>query len=99
MMASPLATVRPKPIRGSGTLTHEGKHVPLGARSIALLRVLLDADGGVVSKNDLMEGAWPGIVVEEGNLTVQMATLRKALGQRVDNSDWIVTVPRVGYRL
>jgi TolB-like protein len=85
--------------RASGTLAHDGKHVPLGGRSIALLAVLLDADGAVVSKNDLMAGAWPGLAVEEGNLTVQMGTLRKALGQRADNSEWIVTVPRVGYRL
>ncbi len=46
-----------------------------------------------------MDAAWPGTVVEEGNLTVQIAALRKALGQDSDGRDWIVTVPRVGYRL
>ena len=46
-----------------------------------------------------MERVWPGMTVEEGNLTVQVAALRKALGQRADNSDWIVTVARIGYRL
>jgi TolB-like protein len=46
-----------------------------------------------------MEAGWPGTVVEEGNLTVQIAALRKALGSRPDGSEWIVTVPRVGYRL
>jgi TolB-like protein/Tfp pilus assembly protein PilF len=46
-----------------------------------------------------MERVWPGTSVEEGNLTVQMAALRKALGQRADNSDWITTVARIGYRL
>src|SRR4051794_14335446 len=81
--------------RGSGTLTREGKHIPLGARSSALLGVLLDAQGSVVSKGDLMERVWPGTTVEEGNLTVQVATLRKALGQRADNSEWIVTVARI----
>jgi DNA-binding winged helix-turn-helix (wHTH) protein len=85
--------------RGSGTLTREGKHIPLGSRSSALLKALLDANGSVVSKGDLMERVWPGSTVEEGNLTLQVAALRKALGQRADNSDWIVTVARIGYRL
>ena len=85
--------------RRNGTLTRDGKHVALGARSSALLTALLDANGSVVSKADLMERVWPGTTVEEGNLTVQMAALRKALGQRADKSDWIVTVARIGYRL
>ncbi len=46
-----------------------------------------------------MDRAWPGLAVEEGNLTVQIATLRKILGARPDGTEWIVTVPRVGYRL
>ena len=83
----------------NGTLTRDGKHVSLGGRSAALLRALLDANGSVVSKAGLMERVWPGTVVEDGNLTVQVAALRKALGQRVDNSDWIVTIARTGYRL
>src|ERR1700755_901589 len=85
--------------RGKGTLTREGKHIALGGRSSALLTALLDAQGSVVSKGDLMQSVWPGMTVEEGNLTVQIAALRKALGQRADNSDWIVTVARTGYRL
>ena len=85
--------------RGKGTLTREGKHVALGGRSSALLMALLDAEGSVVSKAELMDRVWPGTSVEEGNLTVQVAALRKALGQRADNSDWIITVARIGYRL
>jgi TolB-like protein/Tfp pilus assembly protein PilF len=85
--------------RGNGTLTREGKHVSLGGRSTALLTALLDANGLVVSKTDLMERIWPRMSVEEGNLTVQVAALRKTLGRRLDNSDWIVTVARIGYRL
>jgi len=85
--------------RASKALTRDGKHIALGGRSAALLTALLDAEGSVVSKADLMERVWPGMTVEEGNLTVQVAALRKALGQRADNSDWIVTVSRSGYRL
>lgn len=83
----------------SGTLRRDGNPVALGQRSLALLESLVAADGQVVSKADLMDHAWPGTFVEEGNLTVQIAALRKSLGRRPDGLDWIVTVPRVGYRL
>ena len=46
-----------------------------------------------------MDAGWGGTVVEEGNLSVQIAALRKALGTRDDGQEWIVTVPRTGYRL
>jgi DNA-binding winged helix-turn-helix (wHTH) protein len=45
-----------------------------------------------------MDAAWPGTAVEEGNLTVQIAQLRKLLGPAADGGQWIATVPRVGYR-
>ena len=81
------------------TLLQGGKPVALGQRGLALLNALMIADGGAVTKATLMEAGWPGSIVEEGNLTVQIAAIRKALGPREDGSDWIVTVPRVGYRL
>lgn len=80
-------------------LTREGRAVPLGSRGAALLASLVDAEGGVVGKDALMRAAWPGAVVEEANLTVQIAALRRALGAWGDEEEWIVTVPRVGYRL
>ncbi|MGO7643925.1 winged helix-turn-helix domain-containing tetratricopeptide repeat protein [Rhizobium ruizarguesonis] len=83
----------------TGSLWRDGKSVATGPRSVALLGLLLEAEGRVVTKADLMERAWPGLTVEEGNLTVQIATLRKLLGARPDGTEWIVTVPRVGYRL
>ena len=46
-----------------------------------------------------MAQAWPEVIVEEGNLTVQIAALRRAMGAMPDGRDWIVTVPRLGYRL
>ncbi len=57
------------------------------------------ADGKPVSKAELMEAGWSGIAVEEGNLTVQIAGLRKLLGPGPQGQDWIVTLPRLGYRL
>jgi TolB-like protein len=77
----------------------DGQAVPLGARAAALLQTLLDAKGDPVTKSDLMDHAWPGLAVEESNLAVQIAALRKVLGVRSDGADWIGTVPRVGYRL
>jgi TolB-like protein len=81
-----------------GTLLRDGKPVALGQRALALLEALAAADGPV-DKATLIEAAWPGTIVEEGNLTVQIAALRKALGSRADGQEWIVTVPRMGYRL
>ncbi|MGB3337956.1 MAG: winged helix-turn-helix domain-containing protein, partial [Devosia sp.] len=83
----------------SGTLSRKGAAVPLGGRGAALLRALLDAEGGVVSKQVLMDQAWPDAIVEETNLPVQIGALRKILGKRKDGSPWVTTAARVGYRL
>ena len=45
-----------------------------------------------------MDAAWPGTAVEESNLSVQIASLRKLLGPSPDGGEWIATIPRVGYR-
>src|SRR5262249_41105126 len=84
---------------GNGSLQRNGKPVAVGRRGLALLEALLDADGEAVAEEDLMERTWPGTAVEEGNLTVQVAALRKALGAAPNGAEWIVTVPRLGYRL
>ncbi|HWB43899.1 MAG TPA: winged helix-turn-helix domain-containing protein [Hyphomicrobiaceae bacterium] len=85
--------------RDSGTLWREGRHVALGQRAAALLGALLAAEGAVVRKDALIEQAWPGSLVEENNLAVQIGTLRRILGRREDGSAWIVTAARAGYRL
>ena len=51
-----------------------------------------------MTKSDLMDAAWQGAAVEESNLSVQIASLRKLLGPVPGGADWIATVPRVGYR-
>jgi DNA-binding winged helix-turn-helix (wHTH) protein len=81
-----------------GALLRDGGPVPLGSRAAAVLGALLAAGGRTVAKADLLAQAWPGTIVEEGNLTVQIAALRKALGPAPGGREWIVTVPRVGYR-
>ena len=54
--------------------------VELGTRAFDLLLVLLEADGSLVTKDELLSRVWPGIVVSEENLKVQVSALRKALG-------------------
>ena len=79
-------------------LLRDGAALPIGQRALALLTALARVEGPV-DKSVLIEAAWPGTFVEENNLTVQIASLRKAMGQREDGTEWIITVPRVGYRL
>jgi TolB-like protein len=81
----------------TGTLFCGGAPTLLGQRGAALLRILLERAGSVVSKGALIEAAWPGLNVEDSNLTVQVAALRRALEQD-DGGRWIETLPRRGYR-
>jgi TolB-like protein len=81
-----------------GTLVREGRAIPISSKGLQLLQAPLEVPGQVMAKADLMEAAWPGAAVEESNLSVQIAALRKQLGPSPDGGDWIATVPRVGYR-
>lgn len=81
-----------------GALLRDGRSVIVGSKGLSLLKSLLNHGGKTVTKADLMEAAWPGIAVEESNLSVQIAALRKLLGTSEEGAEWIVTVPRVGYR-
>lgn len=70
----------------------------IGARAIALLCVLIEHEKAPVTKIELIEAAWSGLAVEESNLPVQIAALRKVLGEEPGGSEWIETLPRRGYR-
>jgi adenylate cyclase len=72
--------------------------MPVGRRAVAVLRALLERPGRPVSKDALMQAAWPGLVVGESNLTVQIAALRRTLGEEPGADRWIETLPRRGYR-
>jgi TolB-like protein/Tfp pilus assembly protein PilF len=82
----------------SGTLFRHGAPVAVGYRGMLLLQALLKRGGEALTKADLMDAVWPGTAVEESNLPVQIASLRKLLGPSPNGTEWIVTVPRVGYR-
>jgi TolB-like protein len=81
---------------GRRQLLRDGIPVPLGSRAFDLLLALVEARGELVSKNALLDRVWPGTVVEENNLQVQMSALRKALGE--DANRLIVTIAGRGYR-
>ena len=72
--------------------------VVLGQRAVALLRLFLERAGEPVSKTALIEAAWPGLAVEDSNLTVQIAALRRIFEQVPGGAGWIETLPRRGYR-
>jgi DNA-binding winged helix-turn-helix (wHTH) protein len=76
-------------------LVADGVPIELGARAFDLLLGLLEADGSLVSKDALLSRVWPGIVVSEENLKVQIFALRKALGE---DRDFIRTEFGRGYR-
>ena len=71
----------------------KGQPAAVGARAFDLLLALIDHRDRVVGKGELLDLVWPGLVVEENNLQVQVSTLRKLLGP---NS--VATVPGRGYR-
>ena len=100
---------RPSPVAGDATLNFgrfqillrrrqlvaDAVPIELGTRAFDLLLVLLEANGSLVTKDELMARVWPGIVVAQENLKVQISALRKALG---GDRDFIRTEFGRGYR-
>lgn len=82
----------------TGTLFREGSPLPVSYRGLMLLAALVQKAGNIVSKDELLQTVWPNMVVEEGNLSTQVAALRKTLGAAPDGGEYIVNVPRIGYR-
>jgi TolB-like protein len=80
------------------TLFHGTEPTVLGQRAVALLRVLLERPGEPVSKDALTEAGWPGRAIEDSNLTVQIAALRRIFEEGAGGAGWIETLPRRGYR-
>lgn len=72
--------------------------VALGRRAVMLLRLLVERAGTPVSRDALMQAAWPGLAIEESNLTVQIAALRRIFAEIDGAAVWIETLPRRGYR-
>jgi DNA-binding winged helix-turn-helix (wHTH) protein/TolB-like protein len=74
-------------------LLADGKAISLGPRAFELLVVLVERAGHLVTKDEIHRLVWPGLVVEDNSLQVQISALRKILGY-----DAITTIPGIGYR-
>ena len=78
-------------------LLNGDKPVPLGSRALAVLVVLLERPGELVSKQELMGRVWPNVFVESANLSVHMSALRRALRDGRDGNRFIINIPGRGY--
>ncbi|HXF40988.1 MAG TPA: winged helix-turn-helix domain-containing protein, partial [Blastocatellia bacterium] len=79
-------------------LLRDGRLVPLPAKVLSTLLLLVRNNGRVVEKEVLMNEVWPDEYVEEGNLAQHIFILRRALGESTEDPNYIETVPRRGYR-
>lgn len=82
----------------SRLLFRQDEIIPLTAKVFDILLVFVDNCGRVLEKDELMQRVWAGSFVEEGNLTRNVSTLRKALSDDPKSHHYIVTVPGHGYK-
>ncbi|HSE32029.1 MAG TPA: tetratricopeptide repeat protein [Pyrinomonadaceae bacterium] len=76
----------------------DGEIIPLPPKAFDVLRIMIGSEGRVLTKDELLNEAWSGTIVEEGNLTQAISVLRRALGETRSDHRYIVTVPGSGYR-
>src|SRR5580765_379892 len=79
-------------------LMREVAVVPLTLKAFDLLLTLVESDGQVLTKEELMRRVWPDSFVEEANLSHHVHKLRDALGERAQGEKYIETLSRRGYR-
>ena len=75
-----------------------GKPVSLSPKSFEILVALIQSNGRLLTKEELMQQVWPDSFVEEANLTVNISALRRVLGEAPGGQQYIETVPKRGYR-
>jgi DNA-binding winged helix-turn-helix (wHTH) protein len=78
-------------------LEKAGEPLELGSRAIEILITLVGRAGEVVTHRELISRVWPDVIVEEANLRVHIAGLRKALGEGRDGARYVTNVPGRGY--
>jgi DNA-binding winged helix-turn-helix (wHTH) protein len=78
-------------------LLEKDKHLRLGSRALDILITLVERSGELVSKQELNARVWPGMIVEDSNLKVHVAALRRTLGDGKDGNRYICTVTGRGY--
>ncbi|HZZ10783.1 MAG TPA: winged helix-turn-helix domain-containing protein [Paraburkholderia sp.] len=82
---------------GQHLLLDAGEPVPVGSRALHILTALVERPGVLVSKAELIRRVWPDTIVDESNLKVHVAALRKVLGDGRDGRRYVVNVPGRGY--
>lgn len=80
------------------TLLKDGKAIILSPKLLDLLLLLVENNGHLVTKDEILNNLWPDSFVEENNLTVNISALRKILGDGEDGNKYIETIPKRGYR-
>ncbi len=80
-------------------LLNAGARVSLGSRALAILALLAERAGEIVSIQEINEHVWPNLFVQENNLRVHMSSIRRALRTASEGDAEIVNVPGRGYRL
>src|SRR3954452_2407681 len=71
-------------------LSRDGEPVPITPTAFSILLALLERPGEVVEKTELLEKVWPGVFVTEANLTQNIFSLRKCLGEKANDNRYIV---------
>jgi len=84
---------------GQKRLFRGGEKISLQPKVFDILLVLLEKNGELVSRDELMKAVWKDTFVEETNLRFCIHALRKALGKKSDGEEYVETVPKRGYRL
>src|ERR1700748_3116448 len=84
-------------IPGRRILMRDGRPLRLGSRALDLLIALVDGGKDLISKEDLLKRVWPDTFIEEANLRVHIAALRKLLGGEGSGDQYIGTVAGRGY--
>lgn len=79
-------------------LFRDDQLVPLTPKAFDTLQLLIEADGRIVEKEELLKKIWPDTFVEEGSLARNISILRKVLGESPDDQKCIQTIPKRGYR-
>jgi DNA-binding winged helix-turn-helix (wHTH) protein/TolB-like protein len=79
-------------------LLRDSQPVPLTPKTFDLLVFLVEHRGHLLTKDEILDAVWQGSFVEEANLTVSISALRKALGEKRGETQYIDTVPKKGYR-
>jgi DNA-binding winged helix-turn-helix (wHTH) protein len=79
-------------------LLNLGTPVRIGGRALDLLTLLVERAGELVSKQELISRAWPDTFVDEANLKVNIASVRRILGERHSVRRFVATVVGRGYR-